>query len=259
MKKNILFSVLSLLLAAALIGSAAFTAGQELHFESAELPGGGQGLLFLLDREDGKAVSGVELLWDGAGELLRSAETALELARRGYGVFLVPADCAREGWDAMISDKRFYPRSMAVGCMNSGRSALVALWESTAEEEYAPRALLFLSSDVPVETEGAGNVLCLCPGDSTDVGSIDGYFAERTARRIVTLPGSARVRQRESLPCVIDWVGSSLGHPRDGLYADDEYLYPRCEALLFSGAALLLLSPVPLLLRRKGKGSPETA
>ena len=256
MKKTALISLLSLLLAAGLLLSGCLLAGREITFARLSLPGGGHGTLFLPKAAAGMAAPGVELLWDGPGELLHCAETALELARRGYGICLVQSGHAREGWDAMCGDARFNPRSMAAGCSESGKSALVSLSESTAEEEYAPRALLFLSTAVPAETKGPGNVLSICPGDATEAGPIDGYFAEGTALRTATITGNSALSfQKAALPIVIDWVGSSLGHPLDGLHADDEFLFPLCDALLFSGAVLFVGAAFPFLLSlRKSRG-----
>lgn len=254
MKKKTLISLSALLLAVICLFSGVKLAGSEVNVERC-----GSALLFLPDAPDQKAVPAVELLRDGSGELLRCCETAVELARRGYGVLVAPLGGAREGWDTLCADRRINPRALAAGCFSGGKSALCALWESTAGEECIPRALLFLSTAVPVEEQGLGNVLCLCPGEEADEGSIDGYFGELSARRTMVLPGSEHERLREGLPCVIDWVGSTLGHPRDGVYGDDELLYPRSELWLSAGAALTGAAVILLLLpRRKKDGAAES-
>lgn len=75
--------------------------------------------------------------------------------------------------------------------------------------------------------------------------------------------GSARLWQKQTsgkkdMTAVISWLSNSLGHPRDGFFADDEFIAPYSLALqvvgLCGGAvAVTLLTPQ----KRKAKASSE--
>ena len=137
---------------------------------------------------------------------------ALELCRRGYGV----AVCAEpERAYELLADEVQVEKSTL---------ALIAIGKSAGGTalSYA------LAADHPINAL----ILWRCPADATDalcnvlsIGEseteLTGYFADGTARQ--SLPYRSR---REATEKTVGWVGSTLGHPRDGVFSDDEFVYP---------------------------------
>ena len=154
---------------------------------------------------------------------------ALELCRRGYAV----AVCAdpEKAYGLLAGEAQVERRELAL--ISVGKSA------GEAALSYA------LAADHPIN----GLILWHCPADGTDalcnVLSIDdgesaltGYFADGTARQ--SLPYGSR---REATEKTICWIGSTLGHPRDGVFSDDEFIYPYANGcrILGPGAAVAAL------------------
>lgn len=181
------------------------------------------------------------------GVLLCGADraTAVELARRGYAVVCCSPGKEADAYALLCGREQVDAYNVAF--MVKGKQAceaLTALDREQSETDYAPRALILW--DASVEAEGLSNVLCIAGSEETE---LTGYFADGSARQ--TLPRRSKCDTiRES----IDWLGSCLGHPRDGVLADDQLVLPfsalcYCFSALAAGFAVYLIG--------KGKKNAE--
>ena len=154
---------------------------------------------------------------------------ALELCRRGYAV----AVCA--------DPEKAYGLLSYEAQVEKSTLALIAVGKSAGEtaRSYA------LAADHPINSL----ILWRCPADGTDTlcnvlsigedeAELTGYFADGTARQ--SLPYRSR---RDATEKTVDWIGSTLGHPRDGVLSDDEFIYPYANGcrILGLGAAVAAL------------------
>ena len=162
-------------------------------------------------------------------------------------------------WAALEEHPRVFAGSMAALGWPESHSALDALARALEESETKPRALLYLGAKSAPDTPSGQNVLCILRGAEESAGTLEGYFAEGSARRTVTpAQQDGREWRRAALPHVCNWLGSSLGHPRDGVYGYDESLSAPCRALLLAAAVCALLSLLSLpfaLWKKRGHGA----
>ncbi len=86
-----------------------------------------------------------------------------------------------------------------------------------------------------------------CPEPKAAWNETYGYFGEGTARRMELIPAGHLLAARlpRSLAAVIDWLGSSLGHPLDGRHADEDFVFPLRTALGYASALCFLFAAVP--------------
>ena len=116
------------------------------------------------------------------------------------------------------------------------------------DEACPPRATILIGeSTARAVPEDVNNLLQLCSG------KIDafegGYYGEGSARAVKS--AVEPIQRSAVLTAVIDWVGSSLGHPRDGVLHDDSFIYPLLGILRFLPPLLLVLCALPLYWLRK--------
>lgn len=252
MKKRWALPLLPLALALLLLAAAAVKT-------EASLSRAGDGWL-LLPRQGGEEPApAVLLLWGNGEEKRSSLEMAVELTGRGYAAIIAPGESAGAAWAALEEHPRVFAGSMAALGWPESHSALNALARSLEESETKPRALLYLGAESAPDTPSGQNVLCILRGAEESAGTLEGYFAEGSARRTVTpAQQDGREWRRAALPHVCNWLGSSLGHPRDGVYGYDESLSAPCRALLLAAAVCALLSLLSLpfaLWKKRGHGA----
>ncbi len=86
-----------------------------------------------------------------------------------------------------------------------------------------------------------------CPEPKAAWNETYGYFGEGTARRMELIPAGHLLAARlpRSLAAVIDWLGSSLGHPLDGRHADEDFVFPLRTTLGYASALCFLFAAVP--------------
>lgn len=195
----------------------------------------GSAAVYLPPVTEGRKAPGIVLC--GAGR-----EMAVELSRRGYAVVRAPAEQAEAAYELLCSREEV--NAGDIGLIARGAragEALLDLSRRLSTGEKPSRALILLRWE-PDNTEGLANVLVL---SGSGQGELEGYFAESSAR-LKTGSGTAR----QDLRHVIEWMGSSLGHPRDGVLADDELLL--VPVRLCTGLSLLSAAAgLALLCRRK--------
>ncbi len=171
----------------------------------------------------------------------------LELGRRGYAVASVGSRSQTDAEDA-------FAFLLAQEQLDTHDLAFVAIGKAEAEtalncirtlspEEYTVQALIL----VGCEAEEAGdvrNVLSLYREEK----ELDGYFAEGSARG-----HKKQGSPRDNMTEIISWLGSTLGHPRDGFFADDEFICFRARALQLAGILSAVAAIVLSLCDRKKK------
>ena len=143
--------------------------------------------------------------------------TAIELARRGYVVAVCSPGKVESAYTLLCQQEQIDRYSIAlIGWGKSACEAVSSYDRALSATEYPPWALILRGE--AADSEGLSNVLNIVGREET---ALSGYFAEGTARK--TLP--VRSKRANLIEC-IEWLGSSLGHPRDGVLADDQFVFP---------------------------------
>ncbi len=202
-------------------------------------------------------VSGVSL-WEPPVQETRKAPAvllcggsrgiAIELARRGYVVAACAPGKEKSAYALLTELEQVELHNVGLVAASSGAAALIIEYDRvlTATEHY-PWALILWNCSAE-DTEGLANVLTISGGEEQ---ALEGYFAEGSARKTVR-----SASRRADMLEVIEWLGSTLGHPRDGVLDDDAFVFPASGVCYGLSAALTL---VGLMLIRKREGKTENA
>lgn len=152
---------------------------------------------------------------------------AKELSRRGYAVANVGQNADLAAAFALLCSRDSVGKELlalvAVG-QTAGENALA--YAHSAEPPF--RALVLLRCSEDGEALKC-NILCIGEEET----SLSGYFADGSARA-----GVPYRNRRQAAEATISWLGSSLGHPRDGVYADDELIFPLANACRVLGCTI---------------------
>ena len=154
---------------------------------------------------------------------------APELCRRGYAVAVVKQSEDIESAYALLeSEKQINARLLALIAVGEKAGDKVLAYARSARHPINALVLWRCSAD---DTEGLCDVLTIDQAQA----ELTGYFAEGSAREDVPY-----TNRRNATEKTISWIGSTLGHPRDGVLADDELIYPYANVCRVLGAVAAL-------------------
>ena len=148
---------------------------------------------------------------------------ALELCRRGYAV-AVSAD-AEKAYGLLANETQVEKSNLALIAVGKNAGERVLSYAHSADHSINAVILWRCTAD---DADGLCNLLSIGENES----ALTGYFADGTARQ--SLPYGSR---RQATEKTVSWIGSSLGHPRDGVFSDDEFIYPYANACRGFGLA----------------------
>lgn len=167
---------------------------------------------------------------------------AVELSRRGYVTLQCSPGMENSAYELLSSREEIDPHNIAlIACGYRSADSVIALNRELVISDLFPRAMIMwnCSSD---DSDEFPNVLTLC---GTEESELEGFFAEGNAR--LTLPYGSRKNA-----CIksIEWLGSTLGHPRDGVLSDSQLVFPYA-GICYGLSALLALAGFIFLFRKK--------